>query len=194
MNEAVRFIIITTPPEDVSRQIDEARRHVCSVSGSRAALAYPPHVTLRTGAMVPAALVPTFIEAFGVVVGRWDPFPIRTEGLWRTAYRDAGKEKYLVGYRIAKDPALAALNERLLAYTTWRASSRLHFEPHLTLAFDDLDLDGFVRVQHWLDDNPKILPDGFRWTCDNVSLFRREPGAWCASRVWKEGREEGSGI
>ena len=186
MNEAVRFIVITTPPRDVSRQIDEARRHVCSVSGSRAALAFPPHVTLRTGAMVPAALVPTFIDAFGAVVGRWDPFQIRTEGLWRTAYRDAGKEKHLVGYRVAKDPALAALNERLLTYTTWRASSRLHFEPHLTLAFDDLDLDGFVRVQHWLDDNPGILPSGFCWTCDNVALFRREVDTWCAYKVWRE--------
>jgi len=186
MNEAARFIIITTPPQDVTQQIDEARHRVCSVSGSRAALAYPPHVTLRTGAMVPAALVPAFIDAFGAAVGRWDPFPIRTDGLWRTAYRDTGKEKYLVGYHIAKDPALAALNARLLTCTTWRVSSRLDFEPHLTLAFDDLDLDGFVSVQHWLNDNPGILPKGFCWRCDNVALFRREADTWCAYKVWRE--------
>jgi 2'-5' RNA ligase len=186
MNDAVRFIIITTPPHNVAGQIDEVRQLVCSVGRSRAALSYPPHVTLRTGAMVPLALVPTFIEAFGAVVGSWGPFPIRTEGLWCTAYRDAGKEKYLVGYRIVKDLEIVALNARLLTYTTWRASNRQHFEPHLTLAFDDLDLDGFVRLQHWLNDNPDVLPGGFSWTCDSVSLFRCEAGAWCAYKVWRE--------
>ena len=188
MNEAVRFIVITTPPQDVSRQIDEARRHICSVGNSCAALAYPPHVTLRTGALVPAPLVSAFIDAFEAVVGGWDPFSIRTDGLWRTSYRDRAEEKYLVGYRIRKDPPLAALNARLLSCATWRASSRVSFEPHLTLAFDDLDLDGFVRVQHWLDDNPSVIPEGFSWTCDNVGLFRREGDAWTAYKVWREWR------
>jgi 2'-5' RNA ligase len=182
----VRFIIITTPPQDVSSRIDEARRHVCSVSGSQAALAYPPHVTLRTGALVPSSLVSSFIDAFGTVVGRWEPFSMRTEGLWRTSYRDRGEEKYLVGYRILKDAALDELNRRLLLCTTWRASSRVSFEPHLTLAFDDLDLAGFVRVQHWLNENPGILPHGFSWTCDNVGLFRREGDAWSPYKVWRE--------
>lgn len=85
-----------------------------------------------------------------------------------------------------KDPALAALNARLLSCTTWRASNRLHFEPHLTLAFDDLDLDGYVHVQHWLDDNPGVLPNGFCWTCDNVALFRREADTWCAYKAWRQ--------
>jgi 2'-5' RNA ligase len=130
-------------------------------------------------------MVSSFIDAFEGVVGRWDPFLIRTEGLWCPAYRDAGKEKYLVGYRIAKEPALMALNTRLLTYAKWRASNRLHFEPHLTLAFDDLYLDGFVRVQHWLNDNPNILPNAFSWTCDNVTLFRRMEDTWCAYKAWR---------
>ena len=121
-----------------------------------------------------------------MVVGRWDPFPIRTDGLWRTGYRDRGEEKFLVGYRISKDPLLAALNDRLLSYATLRASNRLHFEPHLTLAFDDLDLDGFVRIEHWLDEHPASLPKGFTWTCDNVGLFRREEETWTPYKVWRQ--------
>jgi 2'-5' RNA ligase len=185
MSEAARFIIITTPPPDVAERIDMARRRVCTIGHARAALAYPPHVTLRTGALVPAPLVSTFINGFEAVVDGWDPFAIRTDGLWRTAYRDRGEEKFLVGYRIVKDPPLAALNARLLGYTTWRASDRLHFEPHLTLAFDDLDLDGFVRVEHWLDENPDSLPKEFTWICDNVGLFRREEDTWTAHKVWR---------
>ena len=186
MSEAARFIIITTPPPEVAQRIEAARRLISGIGGSRAALDYPPHVTLRTGALVPAPLVSTFIDAFEAVLGRWDPFPIRADGLWRTAYRDRGQEKYLVGYRIMKDPPLAALNARLLSYTTWRASNRLHFEPHLTLAFDDLDLDGFVRIEHWLDENPYNLPKGFTWACDNVGLFRREGDTWTPYKVWRQ--------
>ena len=186
MNEAVRFIVITTPPRDVCGSIDEARKLVSGISGSRAALAYPPHVTMRTGMLVPSALVSSFIDSFEAVVIGWNPCPIRTDGLWITSYRDREEEKYLVGYRVAKDPGLTAMNSRLLTYTTWRASSRLSFEPHLTLAFDDLDLDGFVRVQHWLNDNPGGLPKAFSWTCDNVGLYRREGDSWCPYKVWRQ--------
>ena len=88
MNEAVRFIVITTPPPEVGRPIDEARQLVSGISGSRAALAYPPHVTLRTGMLVPSTLVSSFLDAFEVVVAGWEPFPIETDGLWITSYRD----------------------------------------------------------------------------------------------------------
>ena len=114
MNEAVRFIVITTPPREVCRPIDDTRKLVTSICGSRAALAYPPHVTLRTGMLVPSDLVSSFIDAFESVVVGWDPFPIRTDGLWTTSYRDREKEKFLVGYRVAKDPGLVAMNSRLL--------------------------------------------------------------------------------
>jgi 2'-5' RNA ligase len=186
MSEAVRFIVITTPPCDVVARIDEVRRRVNEIGGSRAALAYPPHVTLRTGALVPAPLVSKFLDSFDAVVGRWSPFAIRTDGVWQTSYRDRDQEKFLVGYRIVKDPPLAQLNERLLRCTTWRASDRLHFEPHLTLAFDDLDRDGFRRVADWLRENPAELPSGFEWTCDNVGLYRREGEEWAAYKVWRE--------
>jgi len=186
MSSLVRFIVITTTPREVERGIDEARRRVCEVGACRAALAYPPHVTLRTGALVPAPLVARFLEAFGAAVGRWAPFPIRTDGLWQTSYRDRDLEKYLVGYRIAKDAPLAELNERLLCCTTWRASDRRHFEPHLTLAFDDLDREGYQRVCQWLRGNPSALPTGFQWTCDNVGLYVRDGEEWVPYRIWRE--------
>jgi len=131
-------------------------------------------------------MISSFIEAFGAAVGRWEPFPVRTDGLWRTSYRDGEDEKYLVGYRMAKDPALLALNERLLRCSTWRASSRIHFEPHLTLAFDDLDLDGFQAIEHYVTENPEDLPKEFTWTCDNVGLFRREGETWIPYKLWRE--------
>ena len=185
MNEHVRFIVITTTPSEISGRIEEARRLVSEIGGSRSALAYPPHVTLRTGALVPSDLVPSFLDAFGAVVGSWAPFPVRTDGLLRTSYRDREQEKFLVGYRVCKDRPLAQLNERLLRCSTWRASNRLHFEPHLTLAFDDLDRDGYSRINAWIEDNPGALPCGFEWTCDNVGLFYQEGTQWVPYKVWR---------
>ncbi len=185
MSEAVRFIIITTPPAETSREIDVVRRLVCQIGRSQAALAYPPHVTLRTGARVPPELIPTFLDAFGAAVGAWEPFPIRTAGIWQTTYLDGEREKFLVGYRVEKSPALAALNERLLRVSTWRASNRLHFEPHLTLAYDDLDLDGYRSIESWREQSPRGLPEGFTWTCDNVGLFYLDEEDWTPYKVWR---------
>jgi len=186
VSPSIRFIVITTPPLEVQRQVDEVRRKVCLVGGCRSALTYPPHVTLRTGALVPVPLVSRFLDSFDAAVGRWTPFPIRTDGVWHTTYRDQDREKHLVAYRIAKDEPLSELNERLLRCTTWRASDRLHFEPHLTLAFDDLDGDGYRRVTDWLRANPGELPHAFHWTCDNVGLFWREGEQWMPYKVWRE--------
>jgi 2'-5' RNA ligase len=186
MSDSIRFVIITVLPEAAARRFNQARRRVCEIGGSRAALAYPAHVTLRTGVLVPVELAETFLEEFGEAIGMWDPFPITTEGMLLTEYRDAEALKYLVGYRIRKDPTLMNLNERLLRYERWRASNRLHFEPHLTLAFDDLDAEGFQNIQNWLDGNPDALPSCFEWTCDNVGLYRRQHAIWTLYREWRQ--------
>jgi len=184
MTGHVRFIVITTPPSEVSARIDEARRVVCEVAHSRASLSYPPHITLRTGALVPVESVPIFLDGFDAVARDWQPFSVRTDGIFSTTYRDRDIERYLVAYRVAKDAAITALNEKLLRYTIWRASNRLHFEPHLTLAFEDMDVTDFLRVREWLETNSSALPASLSWTCDNVGLYRREGDEWTAYKVW----------
>ena len=185
MSDPVRFIIITVLPKEVARRFDQTRRSVCEIGGSRAALAYPPHVTLRTGALVPGESVDAFLTEFGETIGVWDPFPMATEGLLVTDYRDGERLKYLVGYRVRKDPELVSLNERLLRYENWRASNRLHFEPHLTLAFDDLTEEGMQKVRLWLDGNRNELPVRLQWSCDNVGLYQRHGDFWTLHREWR---------
>jgi hypothetical protein len=88
MTEAVRFAIIATSPPSVAPQIEEVRQRACEVGRSFAALAYPPHISLRVGAFVPAPMIERFLDGFETVVGQWDPFPLRTDGLLCTSYRD----------------------------------------------------------------------------------------------------------
>ncbi len=186
MSTSIRFIIITVLPEAVAPGFDEARRRVCEIGGSRSALSYPPHVTLRTGVLVPVEDVEAFTEEIAAVAGTWDPFPVTTEGFLFTEYEDGEERKYLVGYRIQKDPRLTSLHERLLRYERWRASNRLGFEPHLTLAFDDLRMEGFQRIQNWFEGNPGDLPARLEWSCDNVGLYRRQGALWTLHREWRQ--------
>ncbi len=190
MKAQVRFIVITVPPEGIAEKIEEVRLRVSRIGASSAALAYPPHVTLRTGALVPVEDLPEFLEEFEEVAEGWDPFPIATDGFIRTEYGD-GVRKYLVGYRVRKDDDLSALNRRLLGCGAFRASDRLEFLPHLTLAFDDLDREGFLRVGRFMDEHRGELPSGFEWTCDNVALYRRDGGLWVPHAVYRGGRKGG---
>ena len=182
-----RFIIITVLPGATARLFDGARRLVGRIGSSRAALAYPPHVTLRTGVLVPDDMVDFFIDEFGDLLGHWAPFTVATEGIFCSTYLDGQVRKNIVGYRVRKDAALAALNQRLLAYVSWRASDRLAFEPHLTLAFDDLGAEGAQAVSRWREANPRVLPDRFQWTCDNVTLCRKIGDKWELFASWRAG-------
>ncbi len=141
---ATRLVIITVPPQPVADEIAALQQRLCSVGGSRAALAWPPHVTLRTGALVPPSELGAFVQGLGRALGDWQSFVIRTDGLWMedSPRRDLGA---FVGLRVKKDAALVDLNRRLLTYTPWRKSDRVSLEPHVTLAFDDLSPPG-LRV------------------------------------------------
>jgi 2'-5' RNA ligase len=185
MSDAVRFVIITALPEPAATALDQARRSVCRVGRCRAALAYPPHVTLRTGALVPRESLDSFLRELGRTVGAWDAFPVRTAGLLFTTYADGNDRKRLIGYEVQKDAPLMELNARLLRYEAWRASDRLVFQPHITLAFDDLTEEGERSVRSWLNENPGVIPAGFTWTCDNVGVYRKVGGLWTLHMEWR---------
>jgi 2'-5' RNA ligase len=186
MSGQVRLIVITVPPDEVAQRIDEVRMRICRIGASSAALAYPPHVTLRTGALVPAEDLSEFTGEFRRVAEGWQPFTIATDGFIRTEYGD-GVRKYLVGYRVRKNEALSALNRRLLDCSVFRASGRLEFLPHLTLAFEDLDREGFLRVDRHLEDHLGEFPQEFHWKCDNVTLCHKVNGLWTPYAVFHAG-------
>ena len=182
----VRFIIITVPPDEVVDRISRFRQKVCEMGKSVHSLAYPPHVTLRTGAIVPEEHINSFIEEFSQNIGNWKPFTIRTDGILKSSYPDGNIIKYFIGYRVIKDPPLASLNERLLSYRKYIKSNRQYFMPHLTLAFDDLKEKNFYSVSSYLDEHPEETPQGFEWLCDNVSLYSLRAKSWQPYRIYRQ--------
>jgi len=178
-----RLVIITVPPQPLAGEIARLQRRLSGIGGSTAALAWPPHITLRTGALVPNSELEAFVQGLGSALGSWEPFTIRADGLWS----EAGPRPDLgafVGYRIVGDAALWLLNRRLLAYTPWRKSNRLTFEPHLTLAFDDLSAEGHERICSWLKTHSHDVPTRFEWVCAHFGLYALAGRKWQPFHVY----------
>lgn len=183
--DGVRLIIITVPPLAVQEELCLLRASCSGVSFSHAAAAYPPHVTLRTGVIVPQLGMRAFLDEFGLLLAEIKPFEIRTgEIVTRTMLRDAG-EVPIVALEIEPNAALLSLNARLLEYETYRASDRTLFWPHLTLAFQDLSPDGLRNLERYLAAREDIRSRHFGWTCDNVSLYRQRGSHWQPHHVYK---------
>jgi 2'-5' RNA ligase len=180
--ETVRFIIITTLPEDISSEIENLRKKLSRVTGSCQALTYPPHITLRTGVVVPADEILYFIKEFGEIIKDVSSFNVETDGLKYTNYLSNGKLKNLIIYKIMHNPELCALNLNLLIYEKYKKSNNNNFKPHLTLAFDDLSRDGFNDGCSFLD-REEIL--NYKWTCDNISLFQFRENKWVPYHIFK---------
>lgn len=178
ISDAIRLILITVPPEEVCAEIDLFRREVSRIGDCREALTYPPHITMRTGALVPPDALGDYGERLRHDLAGTRPFPVETISLEQSSYTADGALRFFVGYGIRLSEELRALNQRLLEFRDWIKSDRTDFQPHLTVAFHDLDEAGAGRVARWIAANPDRVPSGFRWTCDNLGLWRRGDEAW----------------
>jgi 2'-5' RNA ligase len=184
-DDPIQFVVISVLPGDAAAKVEAARREATLLTGSRAALAWPPHVTLRTGAMVPSGRVSEFVDAMGRALGAWRPFALRTEGIVRETYpADDGSTHNLVAWQVPLDAPLADLHRRLLGCTLWQRRPQPPFHPHLTLAFDDLDDPGAARLLAAAGDRTNLYPARLAWTCDKVCLHRNVGGRWEEFHAW----------
>ena len=121
-----------------------------SVSTAMPTWAKTPHITLRTGVIVPETALSDFIIEFGRLLNGERAFPVCTEGIFCGTYEQDNGPRPIVCYRIRKERPLLALNKKLLSYHKFRQSDRTCFEPHLTIAYEDLTFEGFATIQHHL--------------------------------------------
>lgn len=183
--DAIRLIIITVPPPAVQSELAGLRAICSGVSASHAAAAYPPHVTLRTGVIVPQAAMGTFLDEFGCLLDGVGPFAIATGGIvFRTSSRDEGVVP-IVALEIEPSAELVSLNARLLRYRPYPASGRTGFWPHLTLAFQDLSTEGLRKLERHFAAREELRSRRFAWLCDNVSLYRLDGSRWRPHQVYK---------
>ena len=175
----VRFIIITVPPPALSILLETARAAAASLTRTCAALAYPPHITLRTGALVPEESVESFAAGLRESLGVWRPFTINTRGFFRATYSsENGEPLHMVAWRVLADAPLMDLHARLVAYTPHRRRPQPAFEPHLTLAFEDISENDAQLLLRFVEESPDAFPPNLSWPCNNVGLYRKNDFHW----------------
>jgi len=174
----VRFILITVPPLEVAVELEAVREELNRLAGSCAALNYPPHVTLRTGFLVSEEEIPNFLNEFRPCFDREKAFHIRTDGIYCGLYEQDNGPQYIVCYRIKKDETLLRFNKKLLSYRKYRKSDRTLFNPHLTIAYEDLSFEGFERLLHVIKNRPELRKRQFSWECNNAGLYLKNCDRW----------------
>jgi 2'-5' RNA ligase len=166
------------PPESVSHRLDILRKELNEIAGSSYALQYPPHVTLRTGFLVPENKINSFIDEFGLLFSQQKTFRIETGGIHGGFYMQNNIRRPIVYFSIKPDQSLLSLNKRLLAYTQYRKSSRTHFDPHLSIAYRDLSMKGFERLKEIIENRSDLKKQQHRWVCDHAGLYVKNGESW----------------
>jgi 2'-5' RNA ligase len=182
--ETIRFIIITLPPRQLRERLQRFQERLAEVGVTRTALHYPPHVTLRTGSLVPVGKMEQYIKEFGHTVQTVRPCEIISDGIRHGTYQGDGGTGYYVFYRIALTEPLLAFHQTLLSYTPYKKQGNHDFIPHLTLAFDDLTPEGRDRIMDYLAHHPELVPPDFCFAIDNVSLYIQNNGRWVPHTVF----------
>jgi 2'-5' RNA ligase len=172
----VRFVIITLPPPGIQGQIEAIRRPLNVKTGSAQALRYPPHITLRTGLVCPDDQAGVVADAFLAHAAGFHAVEASTQGLFFTTYGPADAPRGMVGWSVVPSPDLVALHRGLFAFSPWQKGPQGAFQPHLTLAFDDLAPCGVEVIRQSLEASGPV-PD-FAWTVDRVCLYHELPQGW----------------
>jgi len=175
----VRFIIIAVPPPQVQAQIQAIRQPLNTLLGSKEALRYPPHVTLRTGIICPDALAADVARAFLLYAQAGKAVPVRSHAVFTTTWTDGSTQRALLGWKIVDDNPQAGvegiqrLHQFLLGFKNWAKGLQQHYAPHLTLAFYDIDSVLAERGKATINSD-----FSFAWTIDEVALYHENPDGW----------------
>jgi len=178
---AVRLVIISVPPEPLLEEFENIKQIFMELSGSKAALQYPAHVTLRTGAIVPATSMAEFVAAFSKVAIASEPCQLQCADLVfesMSAGVGQGAGSCFAGYEVCSSAPLMSLHRSLVSLDLFRKSLQTRFNPHLTLAFDDLDDIGLQEIKEWCATHPQLIPVAPAWVCESADLYHQVDGVW----------------
>ncbi len=186
-SSAIRLVIVSILPEPVCAEIHKIQSELSEICRSVEALSYPPHITIRTGVIVPADKMPGFICEFGEIIGIRSPVNVKTGGLVKTEYMESGLKKYIVLYSVEKTERLVRLNRDCLTYEKYRKSGKKVFQPHISLAYEDLSLQGYEKVCRHIEAHESDYERTFEFNLNNVSLLYFSNGFWETTHSYQFG-------
>lgn len=173
-----RLITITVPPQAVADEIQALREPLCRQYNALWALRYPPHLTLRTGLIVPNNKLDDVYQIFAEMVAETKPFTIHT-GTPKYKYMSyEGEEHFFLYLPVDKARELCELNRRLLNFRNYRKSDKMDFDPHLTLLWGDLtDIERNNLCQK-VDAGAHPYDKIFSWECRFLSFYTQSGETW----------------
>ena len=178
--DPVRLVIIAIPPQPLRQRLEDLRDRLAELSGSRAAMAWPVHLTLRTGALVPPERLRDFFHEFGQWVATIPAFPIVLGNFVVTSLADSGQQgggANFAGFEVKPKPELMDAHRRLVQFEAYKKSEQYTYNPHVTMAFDDLSDEGAQNIRS-VAKEMGYLPVGQSWTCDRVDCYAWQGGTW----------------
>jgi 2'-5' RNA ligase len=177
----IRLVIVAIPGGAVHDELFGLMKTLCTLTGSRTAVTFPPHMTLRTGVMVPVNETGTFIREFGRIIEKEKAIRsgIKTEGLRAFSYWEEENQKFIILYSVRKSQALADLNKRLLGYERYKKSNKTVFQPHISLLYGDVDREAFETAKLFVSERPEVFDRGFSFDLDNITILSQaDCGEW----------------
>ena len=177
-NNPTRLRIITVLPEPQASTLRLLMDTLGDLAGSHVARSYPPHVTLRTGALVPETELESYVKGFRNHLGSSRPFEVETDRFVHQTYDSVGVTKHFFGYTVKESMGLMELHTGLIKYDRYMKRDAPPFWPHLSVAYDDISDEGGRAITERLKGDPGAIPEGFSWGCDSVSLYRKVDGMW----------------
>jgi len=182
----VRFVIISVLPEPLKSDMAAINQDFYDRTGSKTALLYPPHITMRTGAVVPVAEVDKYISGFKSTVETFRENYDENKTLkisdpdW-IDYSENGINKHLILYFVERTPWIINLNKTLLQYKDHIKSNKTDFHPHISLAYDDLDDADFEKLKDHINQNSQMFRKNISFTLPDISLYYQDDDGY-----WKE--------
>jgi len=174
-----RFIIITVPPPSISGKLEKLIADCSIIGDSYEAISYPPHITLRTGALVPEKDIRVFVDGFQRHCASLSRVKITTSGVYFDTYLQDSIKKYFIGYHILKTERLIDIHRELMTYDPFiKKNKQNEFTPHLSLAYHDLGEASFIRLKDYITANPDTYGDDYSWDMENVSLYVKKGEKW----------------
>jgi 2'-5' RNA ligase len=182
-NTLTRFIIIAVPPRSIFRKLEKLIAECAILGDTYEAASFPPHVTLRTGALVPNRDIGDFIAGFKTTCENIRQAKISTVGIHFKSYEKDGAKRFFIGYHIEKTEQLYDLHLGLISYDVFIKDVQKEFNPHLSLAYHDLEEDSFLKLKNHIISNHDTYGSDYSWTIDAIGLYAKNDGKWKPNHV-----------
>ncbi|MFA6963803.1 MAG: 2'-5' RNA ligase family protein [Patescibacteria group bacterium] len=153
--EQKNIAVIGLFSEETSDRLQELRAEIAEKFDVREALSWPPHVTLRPGLIVPSDKIADMISQFKEFISPIGPIQVVLSGFKffdNAIVGGTAKNPYVATVDVAKGAELSGINRKLLQFNAFPAQQARAFDPHVTLAYNDVTEEKFTEIKRYLAD------------------------------------------